>query len=51
MLDQFKVQDCEAKLAKQDNIDTKLAMIYQWLKQDHINLPEFKVLVIPVCEG
>ncbi len=50
MLDKLKVQVALVILARMNDIDTKLSMIYVWLSKDYINLPEFKVLVIAAKE-
>ena len=44
----FKLEDCKTKLQPLDE-DDKLKMIYQWVKQEHITLSQFKMLVSYCC--
>lgn len=40
----FKLEDCIDKLQLLDE-DDKLKMIYQWVKQEHISLAQFRKLI------
>jgi hypothetical protein len=44
----FKLEDCKIKLQPLDE-DDKFKMIYQWVKQEHITLAQFKMLVSYCC--
>lgn len=39
----FKLEDCKKKL--ENSGEGSLDLIYQWIKQDHISLDEFKELI------
>jgi hypothetical protein len=43
MLD-IKVEDCKLKLEPL-SMDDRIKNIYMWVKQNHINLKQFKVLI------
>ncbi len=39
------------KLDALETRDEKLKLIYEWVKTGHINLPQFKALVIDIVYG
>lgn len=41
----YKIEDCKDKLSKLSKEEC-LRLIYTWVKQDYINLKQFKVLVV-----
>lgn len=40
----FKLEDCIKKLERLEKSD-RIGILYQWTKQEHINLGEFKELL------
>lgn len=44
-MDSAKIQECFAKMNKHSSIDQKLRLVYQWVKDSHINLAEFQFLL------
>ena len=41
----LKLRECIVKLEAAPSSDVRAKMIWGWIKQDHINLRQFKVLV------
>jgi len=39
----FKIKDLKERLDK-ENVDNKHKMLFMWIKQEHINLTEYKEL-------
>lgn len=41
----YKLDDCINKLKTIECVDDRLQIIWNWMKQDHINLQQFKLLI------
>ncbi len=46
MLD-YKIEDCKMKISKLPK-DEAMKLIFTWIKQDYINLKQFKELIISI---
>ncbi len=44
-IDTETIRECFEVMNRVDTIDKKLHLIYEWVKANHINLPEFRFLL------
>lgn len=45
MEDKYKIEDCLLRLSKTENYKPKLKLLWNWIKQGHINFQEFEKIL------